>query len=425
MSLFTFCYPAKNIGGAQLLFGRIAKALISDGHEIQLIDYPDGYLRRFLEGESFTFISFENRTVLEKESIFVVALDFWPMIVHNLQIPDNTRFLFWGIHPYNLITTLNFPRLYLRNVVKMNRYLIRFAEFSRHRKIKRFLQAGIKHQGILFMSYSNYAINRSLFCLETDAEQIRYLPISVPSVNRRKQNFSKKKISIGFISRFEKDKTRSFIKFLKELERLKKNDENYRASEFLFHIIGEGPRKDFLISKLRKHEYFFLGRLSGNELEDYLIKHIDLGMGMGTTALEFGKLGIPFVLLEGGMKNVLLSRSPTKYQFLSNTSGYELSINHFAHVSSAPMSISGLLNSLTSSNMTSTLRSYGAHCYRHTVDNHEFGTVLDSLKQYAVNTTFTLERIHKTQVTDFTSFEIALRKTKEWIKKHFVHNGFR
>ena len=46
----TFLYPSKNIGGAQLLFARLANHISTKTQtKVQVVDYVDGFLKEYLK----------------------------------------------------------------------------------------------------------------------------------------------------------------------------------------------------------------------------------------------------------------------------------------------------------------------------------------------------------------------------------------
>jgi hypothetical protein len=91
-----------------------------------------------------------------------------------------------------------------------------------------------------------------------------------------------------------------------------------------YTIIGDGPFKNKLSDLDVNHNWFrleILGSLKLNVLDSYLIENTDVLTGMGTSALEGAKLGIPTILLD-------ISYFPVKgdyiFKWLHETKNYDL-----------------------------------------------------------------------------------------------------
>ena len=57
-----FFYPVKYIGGAQLLFARLAAFFLLQKKEVVIIDYADGFILEYLKERNLnpTFIKYED-----------------------------------------------------------------------------------------------------------------------------------------------------------------------------------------------------------------------------------------------------------------------------------------------------------------------------------------------------------------------------
>jgi hypothetical protein len=52
---YVFFYPSTNIGGAQLLFARIAERLIKDDIEILIIEHEKSFITKYLSDRDLIF----------------------------------------------------------------------------------------------------------------------------------------------------------------------------------------------------------------------------------------------------------------------------------------------------------------------------------------------------------------------------------
>lgn len=418
MREITICYPSKKIGGAQLLFARVAKELIKREYKIVIIDYKDGFINSYLSNQSFTFIEYSDKIILQNKTTFLVALDFWIKLRNRFDLNNETKFIFWDLHPLNLIATFNFSRIYLPLPTNVIRILITIIEPFRRKKIRKFLCCGIVNGGIKFMSIRNYYENKFFFNLKFNDREIDFLPISIPeSKTRNVKKVKSDMLNIAFISRFDKEKTRTFISFIRELEHNLKRNEAI-SKKICLHIIGEGEKEVLLrnILKSSSLEYRFLGRLSGENLDEYLIENINLGIGMGTTAIEFSKIRIPFILLPGAVKENLFQKSNLKYMFFHESAGYQVSVSRFSEKNSKIYNIKDLIRLFSEVDCNEKFDKIGQDGYKFYLKEYSFNSIINKLIDIDRNCTFTYKDIIKSSVLSLSVLEFILLFIKRFVK---------
>lgn len=411
-----FCYPSRSIGGAQLLFARLASMLIQKGYDIAVIDYNDGFVYNFLKKHNVEFIEFKDRVFLECDYFFIVSLDFWPYLIDRIIPSEKSQFLFWDLHPFNLVSTTKFAYIYLNLPVKLVKAFLGLTDFKRRIKIKRFLEEGINNNGIVFMAYSNANIIKQIFKFRESLESVKFLPIALPSVDSNAFTSYNERVDVGFISRLESDKVRSFLIFLKELNKAINLKE--LKKKIVFHIIGCGKAESELISEIKKYgfSYIYLGKIHGSDLDSYLVDNIDLGIGMGTTALEFSKLKIPFLLLEGGVKENIFNNWNGKYIYFHNVFGNEVSVTSYGSRNNKFILISDIVNLLTCDDTNMKLKEYGELCYNHFKENHSLDVLLKNVLNISELNTFTIKNIRHSKILKLTMIEIIVKNLKIFLK---------
>src|ERR1041385_1123793 len=94
-----FYFPYRGVGGVSVLFLRMAPELRRT-HDVHLVDFKDGYMgSRVPEGVGF--IDFERVERYPERAVLVLqSLAPWN-IVDTEKFPDQTRVLFWNLHPNN------------------------------------------------------------------------------------------------------------------------------------------------------------------------------------------------------------------------------------------------------------------------------------------------------------------------------------
>lgn len=302
----TFLYPSKQIGGAQLLFVRLAEELSKRKDlDVYLVDYKDGFLFNKTEkNPNIKRISFLNNSCeIQQNTIIITPLSFLadlPYLVSNSL--QTSKILFWCIHPMNLEDTLK----------------LKFRGFFMSHKVKKILENLSDIGMIQYMDEPNFLASKEIL---SNIAITNYLPI--PIIQREnlrfhlRKNLKSNSINLAWLGRISSDKYFSILRIIKELEDFK--NQNY----ITFHIIGEGEKSKSLIKKISKSQtpITYVGKLEGDNLLKYLYEKIDLGVAMGTSSLEIASLGIPTFLIDYSLEEIT---SPTKYDWLYETNNFNL-----------------------------------------------------------------------------------------------------
>ncbi len=122
-----------------------------------------------------------------------------------------------------------------------------------------------------------------------------YLPVFIQpqDVVPKEQLVSEEEINAAWVGRLDSDKIFSLLNILHNFENYKTNKKKK------FHIIGIGNSEHLIdISKYPSVEIIKTGKLVYEELDKYLLNHVDVMFGMGTSLLEAAKLGIPCALVK-------------------------------------------------------------------------------------------------------------------------------
>jgi len=305
----TFFYPSRRVGGVQLLFIRLARHLSGfEGVKVAVVDYNDGFLREALKEDThIRVLMFERGKVLvDFKTILVTPLTNITECEMFLQKGSaEVSFFFWAVHPKNLYHALYEKG---RGLFRWNRKAVRHA-------IRELSDEGI----ILYMDRINY---------QAVQEEVKepfdpvYLPIPVPfppNPERKQQVVRAGSINIGWLGRIADDKVFAIIDIADRVKQLTADT----GRKIRFHIIGNGEMLPFLVKHLETTgiDYVHLGTLTGNALDEYIAEHIDLGVAMGTSTLEFAARRLPVVLLDYSYEKF---PAEMKYHWLFETVGYSL-----------------------------------------------------------------------------------------------------
>lgn len=324
-----FNYPSRGIGGAQLLFCRIAVGLHLKGYRIANVDSGESFISTYLIDNGIPFehliASEDNKANLLKDDILVLSLSYIFIFTKIIKLHGETKILFWDLHPYNLIEQTALSYLYKKNNFFYNNKSLRFLERNRIRKIKEIVDSAHQKESVFFMCKKNFLYSSNFFNLSFIPS---YIPIPI-SFNKKPvydlNNRHKKEIHIGWISRLDPDKVGILNVFISDISDYVKNNPDIKL---YLHVIGCGASED-KIDCLPDQVVRFTGRLEGNALDNYLRDNIDIGFSMGTSALEFAARAIPTVLVPSPTLRNFFMKVERRYLFLNKAKGYDVAVEEY------------------------------------------------------------------------------------------------
>jgi hypothetical protein len=277
----TFLYPSRCIGGAQLLFARLAEEIASKKlGRVSIVDYEDGFIRSYLKNcSSVTFIQYiESKTEL-KDTTVVVPLSHLVELRYMLTRSSlNCNYLFWSIHPDNIKHIL---------------YGTGRRCFWKKERARALLNS-LSNQGhIIFMDEANQRACKKEVG-DFHCTNFMQIPISIVSPLKFRVRKIRDEVALAWLGRVAYDKINSLKKIIKDISI------SQCQVKIKLHIIGSGSKEKELQDFAAIHgvQLHCAGVLQGRELHDYLTENIDIGIAMGTSCLEIGALGIPIALID-------------------------------------------------------------------------------------------------------------------------------
>lgn len=272
MSIYFF-YPSRIVGGAELLFTRVANALANNAtggvqsncNNIGYIDFIDGSMQTCLDSK-ISRLDSTKKLYLAPDSIIILP----PASLFNLpQINcTNLKFLFWNLHP----TEHEWARYSFGGVG---------AEF-----IKYFYLKIDSKNALACMDWQTESSLREF--LQPNAINPAIIPVMLENCEFKIKHklLNENELNIAWVGRLSSEKTYGLINLMDNLAQIN------LEQKIILHIIGEGNCAHW-IPKHYNFEVRYLGTISPLKLDSYLSENIDLGFAMGTSMLEFEKLGIP------------------------------------------------------------------------------------------------------------------------------------
>jgi len=320
-----FYFPYKEIGGVSVLFLRMANEL-KQKYTVYIVDYSDGYMGSRIP-EGVKFIDFEKVEAYPENSILVVqSANPWTFSDIKKFHPD-TRVFFWNLHPNNFFPYI-YSNLSSMKIKRIFSWLLRPLSYLRIKKIKKTINYLSKNKSLVFMDSENY--NKTSAFFPSIKIQKKILPIMSESSEVVNIHGDLDPLRCCWIGRITDFKVYILEHLLQRL-----NNITGMICKINFTIVGQGEQLDWLKEKVRdlnriKIEY--IDEISSNQLDDYLIEHVDVLFAMGTSALEGACRHIPTFLLNYSYKplkknysfNYLYESNDLSLGSLINQSMYEI-----------------------------------------------------------------------------------------------------
>ena len=312
-----------------VLFYRLVNELSKsiDSMEIYVIDYTDGAIAINLEEKkNVKLLPFcDGVSISPPEDCILVMQAVLPYSIRpELKILPNTRLFFWNLHADNLIPVL-IPLPYLRNIQFRNFVFYRLLSFlfynSLVKRLKFFTEFAVQKKALYFMDLPNLE-KTSKFLFIDNFIISEFLPVPAVMSNTLKSDYLQeiRELKFTWIGRLCDFKSHILIYTIKKLSKISFE----KKIKFRYFIVGDGPFKQKIIGLDVNHEWFnieIIGKLKPQELDLFLLENTDILTGMGTSALEGAKLGIPTILLDISYYDL---KGDYKYRWIHDTKNYDL-----------------------------------------------------------------------------------------------------
>lgn len=414
---YVFFYPSIRIGGAQLLFSRLAEGLINAGYKVVILEFKEkSFIHQYIEERNllfdFTVVSENEKYGMSENELCVLSLsDFWDFRTY-VTPKKQTRFVFWDLHPNALVNSLIFSKIYKMSSSSFLSTCCKLLEKGTIRTIREFIEKGTRRSAVYFMCRRNLLFNENLFDFYIKP---LFLPIPI-SENYRLINYGqsicerKNEINVSWLGRIDADKIRS-LEFLIEDVKIFNRISDYKIR---LHIIGDGP----LLKQIDADENLIItGKLFGEALDKYL-NSIDVGFAMGTSALEFAIRKIPTVLLPSPTQSAFFSKIKKRYIWLFDSDGFDLAVDKSYNETRKTRFFYDIIRDYYNSDYAKlSLKTFD---YAHT--NHSFETIIKSFMRYSINSQFTYNDIEKLHKITQKPYYKGLRFIKEGLRVFYVKN---
>lgn len=291
-----FFFPYRGIGGVSIVFMRVAHYLAKlDIFDVFLIDYHDGCMaKNCLSQDNLYFIEYSYNKVIkfDGDSIIIFqSLPLWGM-PENLVFSETTKILFWNLHPYNIFGYATRLNRIKNKILKYSAIQIfRTCIYSNERKVLKLFNT---NNAIAFMDGENLTQAEKLLAIEIKNPQ--FIPLMVDEHENIKtaHQLDKQKLNFIWIGRIADFKVHILVYTIRKIL-------DYAIAKDLeigFHIVGTGDYLEYLKNSFTGNNSIqYYDYVAPTDLKRFL-SNKDIAIGMGTSALDMAKYGLPTILLD-------------------------------------------------------------------------------------------------------------------------------
>ena len=413
---YVFIYPSAKIGGAQLLFARIAEALIKVGKDILIVEQSRGFIHSYLQEKKLCFdvfkVSETDKFHAEEKDILVLSLSYVFLYRQFIVPHKNSRLVFWDLHPFALVESTALSKIHKEFPKSWLSIISKYIEKDFINKINTYISLANNHKALYFMCLDNYLANKTLFNLKIEPI---FLPIPIVhnevirKIEKVNDAANPKLIKIGWISRMDPDKLAILELLINDVVQFNSLNSLCRIQ---LHAIGDG----FTFEKISEQKIkigdslVLPGMLYGGELNNYLQDNIDVGFSMGTSALEFGSRKIATVLVPSTTCSKLFRKEQRRYKWLHDSLGFNLAVESI-HLDFDIMDFETIINEFLVGDITLSEKSY-----EYVNQNHSFDIVFNRFLQFTEESTLTYSKLIESGVYNFSYFHRILLNIKKGFK---------
>lgn len=420
---YVFYYPSERIGGAQLLFARVAKELINRNYQVLILEndktcFITTYLRE--QKLNFELASVELEDKLKDSDILVLSLSYFQLVKNTIKPSRQTKIVFWDLHPFALLDALGFSKFHKLFPETQFSKLLKYVERKFITKVHDFIKITHQNKAIYFMAFENFKLNKELFDLNIEPN---YLPIPIEIEKNIDYSFNtkakqKNKINIAWISRLDPDKV-PVLDLL--IDDILKYNEIHKKEPIKLHIIGAGTLEKELdkYKNILKDNLVLTGKLFQKQLDTYLVDNIDVGFAMGTSVLEFAHRKIPAILVPSPVYIKFFNSVKERYQWLFEAKGFDVSVKKQIVLDGKTVSFETILSSLSLKGY----EKYSRDSYNYLLQNHAMNVVVDKFIYFTLESKLDYDKMSKLTIFKLTILEKFLFKLKFFTKKYLLRNA--
>lgn len=366
---FALFYPSIELGGAEILFSRIADSLSSMGASVVVVDGDNGIIEKNVSSTKVSFVTTRLDSPAQVNADYCISFaSHINSLSRFVTLNKNCRVVFWSIHPLNSIylPPLIGERIYALGLNHLK--LLNLIFFRKETAIRsRIIRALYEKKAFYCMDGESTRLINLNYGSEYNFDLIP-IPVLIKSFNlETPPKKSNKSITLVWYGRLCDFKVHSLAYLMTKI-----NDSTHKPHIKLI-IIGDGDYRTYIEELAAKTEVDvnFLGTLTNKEATSFIERDADVVFAMGTAALESAALGIPTVLMDASYATM---NFPYGFSWLFETKQYSLGMLVDRKSPYRGMLFDDLIDELSTSGGTA-----ARACFEYVSRNHRIERVADLL----------------------------------------------
>lgn len=407
--------PPMLLGGAEILFARLADKAACMGADVTIVDTKSGIYKELIRSDRIKYEIIDggpkrNPMKLGEQTIIITTTLLIPHLHRFFDMTSDVRIVYWSIHPCHLLRSLPIINSRLFRSLSLTRLVQTMFYRFELQAIRNTLKDGLKKKSLVLMDGENRRVNENIF--QVDLKYAKYLPIPSDGIIP----FQKRKLlganhaTIAWFGRLCDFKVHSLIKILNDVNLLVLEDK-YTVAEFL--IVGDGPERKRLeqFSKNLRYKCSFLGEIDPKQMDE-IFQSVDIAFAMGTSALDLGVRSIPVCLVDASYSRI---SDKYRYRWLFETKDFNLgSVVNYEF--GGPAENTHLMEDIFSQ-LHRNFDVISQNTYKYVVFNHDLGAIAQDLLQITETAEQKLsdDTIREAQKRGF--FSLFLRGLRQLLKR--------
>lgn len=370
MTKIVFYYPSRSVGGAQLLFVRLANLLaLNPLVDVYVVDYVDGFLKSKLKG-GVSYLPIDEFKPLNgmNDACVIAPLSMILSLKGFLENSDSFNYLFWCIHPENTVDVLRGAQR-LKFLGRYSDTIVKIFNIKQFFCLRRDIKAHFRKEEVYFMDLPNLQRTEGFYRIKLGVDKFLPIPVYIPEENFFLKPSIKDKFNVLWLGRLSRDKIYSLLYVARKLE------EN-RSYDICLHVIGDGDYKRYLTSfKVERLQLVLHGETNVDNIYDFIIENkIALAFGMGTSILDIAKYSVPSLIIDPSYTDISSGYKP---RWLHQTKNFNL--GSFEHNEDGQE-----FNSMLEAVVNDRLNSIGRKCREYVSGNHCIKKVSGTILSLAI-----------------------------------------
>jgi glycosyltransferase involved in cell wall biosynthesis len=314
--------PPMVLGGAEILFSRLADHYAELGFDVTIFDDQSGFYKKLTKSSRLKYeiiAAEESRKKLGEHSVLITTTLLIPHLSKFFDLSSVATVVYWSIHPCHLLRSLPIINAKLFRNLFLTRLVYKIFFPLEHLAIRNLLVDGLHKNSFVCMDVENKRVNEEVF--KVNLPNPKYLPIptteAIPYHARPASNPNA--LRIGWLGRLCDFKSHGLIRILKDLNHLVQSGQNDIAE---FIVAGDGPDRISIESfaKSLNFKCSFTGNIQPHDIET-TFSRVDVAFAMGTSALDLGIRSIPVCLVDAAYAPI---KDEYRYRWLFETKCFNL-----------------------------------------------------------------------------------------------------